>query len=142
MPLLDRSWVLSRYASALHRKSRRDMSHQAPFLCAVPRRNVQRIQHRESDKKLFHLKTTPKSPNHVSVPTASNLVIYTFAPPPFTIAAVLIGTMACMRETGQSLTRPLRAHPVVAGFAEAVLPKAKMQILVGDRYDKNALAPT
>lgn len=33
--------------------------------------------------------------------------------------------MACMRETGQSLTRPLRAHPVVAGFAEAVLPKAK-----------------
>jgi hypothetical protein len=29
-------------------KSRRDMSHQAPFPHAVPRGNVQRIQHRES----------------------------------------------------------------------------------------------
>src|SRR5436305_8491006 len=71
----------------------------------------------------------PKRPNHVSVPTASNLVIYTFAHPPFTIAAVLIGRMACMKETGQSLTKPLRGLSSGGRVCRSGATQGPMQIL-------------
>ena len=119
--------------SCINEQTRHVTSGAFSLLLCMPRGNVQKnSQHCESGNSSAK-KRQPKRQNHVSVSYGVEfggllLELARFFAFPFTIAVVLISKMACMGETNQSLTRAAKGgHPVAAGFAEAVLPKAKYE---------------